>query len=419
MSERWRSSIAAITDHPSPQETPMHRPCAFSAALAPITLAAVTVLLAVAALGVQAAPATPLRVQPADIIDRQGFERPMRAMTMLLPAGWRHEGRVEWARTAGGCSKPYQPRLDARSADGTQAIVLSPGEGWGVTSFGALAQDCPAARFEHAEDYMRAWVQRHRPGARWIDWTPRADVSSAPVTQNMGQGAAMRQWREAGRATIAWNERGTAVQEILSVFTNFTFTHMPGLPGQAPMQTLAGEAHGVLAWRAPAGQLQPRQFDALWSTLRSDPAWAARIQQGMNQMAAENAATQNRISQIRAETGRQTIAEMGRRGAMAAQTRDEIAGMQNQGFRDRMASQDRQQVQTVKAIRGIETWRDTGGQVVELPNQYPHAWKLKDGSYVLTEDPNFRPGKDLGVDGEALQRQPAGPGAGARPQAAD
>lgn len=354
-------------------------------------------------LAAAAADAAPLRVQPVEIVDRQGFERPLRAYSMLLPAGWRHEGQVAWSPAAGGCRQPYHPRLNASASDGSEVISILPGEGWGQGSFGPLAPGCPMAAYSGAEVWLRAWVQRHRPDARWLGWQPRADASSAPVVQDLGGGAAMRQWREAGRATIAYSHQGRPVQEIVAVAASFGQTRMPGLAGQPPIQTLAGEVHGLLTWRAPEGRLEPRHFDALWSSLRSDPAWAARIRQGMSQMAQDNAATQARISQIHAETGRQTLAEMGRRGQMAAQTRSEISAMQDQGWRDRTASQDRQQVQTVRTIRGVEPWRDAGGQVVELPNQYPHAWKLKDGSYLLTDDPAFRPGRDLGVEGEALK----------------
>lgn len=350
-----------------------------------------------------AAGAAPLRVQPVEIVDRQGFERPMRAFTMLLPAGWRHQGQVVWQPTAGGCQRPYQPVLQAQPADGSQRIELLAGEVWGRGSFGPLAPGCPVATFDSAEAYLRAWVQRHRPGARWLGWEPRADLLQAPVTTDLGGGAAMRRWRDAGRARIAYAHEGRPVQEILATGVQVSTSTMPGLPGQPPLQTFAAEGLGVLTWRAAGEGPDARQFDALWRTLRSDPAWAARIQQGMNQMAQENAATQARISQIQAETGRQALAETARRGQILANNRAEMAAMQQQGYEQRMQSQDRMQTQTVRAIRGVEPWRDSSGQVVELPNTYPHAWKLKDGSYLLTDDPNLRPGRDLGVEGEALK----------------
>lgn len=361
-------------------------------------IAALLMLLAAGAAG-----AAPLRVQPVEIVDRQGFERPLRAYTMLLPAGWRHESQVAWQPTAGGCQRPYHPRLQAQPADGSQQIALLPGEVWGRGSFGALAPGCPVATLDRAEAYLRAWVQRHRPGARWLGFEPRPDLVQAPVTTDLGGGAAMRRWRDAGRARIAYVHEGRPVQEILATGVQFSASTMPGLPGQPPLQTFAGEALGVLAWRAGGDGPEARAFDALWGTLRSDPAWSARIQQGMAQMAQDNAATQARISQIHAETGRQALAETARRGQILASNRAEIAAMQQQGYEQRMQSQDRQQTRTVRAIRGVEPWRDSGGQLVELPHGYPHAWKLKDGSYLLTDDANLRPGRDLGVEGEALK----------------
>ncbi len=68
-----------------------------------------------------------------------------------------------------------------------------------------------------------------------------------------------------------------------------------------------------------------------------------------------------------------------------------------------MASQDRQQTETIKTIRGVENWRGNDGKVVELPNQYPLAWKLKDGSYVLTDSPAFDPARDLDIEGQKIQ----------------
>jgi hypothetical protein len=377
--------------------------CRFIHPIRPTGLAA-SALAALLASTPTVAQTQPLRVQPAEIVDRQGFERPMRALTVMLPAGFRHESQVRWTPAAGGCQRAFHPLLQAQAGDGVQAIALLPGEGWGRSSFGALTAGCPVADIANAEVYLRHWVQRHRPGARWVGWAARPDLAAPPATLDMGGGSAMRRWHDAGRATIAYTHAGQPVTEFLSVITHFAATTMPGLPGQPPLQTLSGEAVGVFAWRAPEGRLDAKHFDAIWSTLRTDPAWAARIQQGMNRMAQDNARTQSQISQIHAETGRQAIAETARRGQQAAQTRAEIAGLQQQGFEQRMTSQDRQQTETVKAIRGIEHWRADDGKVVELPNQYPHAWKLKDGSYLLTDSPAFDPGRDLGIEGRKMQR---------------
>jgi len=40
---------------------------------------------------------------------------------------------------------------------------------------------------------------------------------------------------------------------------------------------------------------------------------------------------------------------------------------------------------------------------VELSGYYDHAWRLNDGTYVLSNDAGFDPWKDLGVQGQRLE----------------
>jgi hypothetical protein len=43
---------------------------------------------------------------------------------------------------------------------------------------------------------------------------------------------------------------------------------------------------------------------------------------------------------------------------------------------------------------------------VQLSSHYEHAWQLKDGTYLLTDDVNFDPSRDLGVQGQRLKKAP-------------
>lgn len=365
-------------------------------------------LLALASLGAAAAPALPpgaLRVQVAEIVDARGFERPMRAATMLVPAGWQTQGEVLWPGNV-GCGRPYQPRLLAQAPDGRAAIALLPGEAWGASNLGVPpTSGCPVADIAGAEAYLKAWVQRHRPGAQWLDYRPRPDRSRPGPQQALPGGGAIRSWVETGQALIAYAHQGQPQRETLAVTISFMHSRFP-MVGRAPMQAIQGESFGVLAWRAPAGELDFRQFDAVWQTLRSDPAWQARIDAGMQQMAQDNAATQARISQIQAETSRETLAHIARRGEIRAQTQVEIAQIRNNTWQSTQSSHDRMHRDNVRTLREVEHYRNPAGGTVELPNHYQHAWKLRDGSYVLTDSPAFDPGRDLGVAGEKLQLAP-------------
>jgi len=80
-----------------------------------------------------------------------------------------------------------------------------------------------------------------------------------------------------------------------------------------------------------------------------------------------------------------------------------------QAQRDRMYDQnallsDKNQREFVEAIRGVETYHEpVDGGVVQLDNTFDHAWRVRDGTYLLTDDPNFRPGL-VGLEGQELRR---------------
>lgn len=378
------------------------RPSAPAAALAVLAAAAPLALAAPPA--AETPPATmALRVQQAEIVDRRGFERPIRAATMWVPAGWQTEGEVLWTQRL-GCGRPFQPRLLAREPGGVGAIALLPGGGWGANSLtGAVVAGCPAASIDSAEAYLRAWVQQHRPGAQWLSYRPRPERQRRAPPQHFPGGGVMQQYHDAGQVLIGYRHEGREVHESLAVVVSVVRSSMP-MPGSPPMQVVQGESLGMLAWRVPAGEFDARRFDAVWQTLRPDPAWQARVQAGMNQMAQDDLATGRAIGQIQAEGSRTTLDEIARRGQGAAKTRQEIAALQIAGDRDRAATGERMHRDTVQALREVQPYRDATGATVELPGHYAHAWRLRDGSFLLTDSPQLDPGRDLGLPGERLQR---------------
>ncbi len=351
----------------------------------------------------QTAPAGALHVQRLEIIDRQGFDKPLLAATLMVPAGWAGKAQVAW--TPGQrCGPSHQLQAQAQAPDGSAAIQLQPGEMWAATDMGGPAGDCPPGNYRDVKSYLMAWVQRQRPGARWLDFRPRPERSQAE-TQQAVPGFTSRRRVEAGQALIAYKVDGREMRETLGAVVTIVQSQMAGLQGGV-VNSLHGQAHGVLAWRAPEGQVDFRQFDAVWASYRSDPAWKARIDRAYGQMAAENQATQVQIGQVHAETSRQTLAETARRGELATQSRAEIAAINNGSWQAGQASQDRRHTEAVRTIREVEAYRDPRGghAVLELPGHYAHAWQLRDGSYLLTDNPHFNPARDAGQPGVALSK---------------
>jgi hypothetical protein len=366
------------------------------------TLVAALLTLSAAVASAAVLPAGALRVQKLEVIDRQGFDRPMVAATMFVPAGWQQQGTVEW-RVGNRCGSPHALRLVARAPDDSAAIALVPGEAWAANNFGAPAGECLQANIADTRAYLSAWVEHHRPGARVIDYRVRPD-KSIPAQQQSFQGGGSSVRVETGQALIAYQYKGREVRETLAASVLFSQMRFTGVGGRV-MQTLQGQSLGVLSWRAPEGQLDFRQFDAVWASLQPGREWKARIDSANAQMAADNDRTQREIMRIRGEMSRETMAHIARRGQIMADTRAEVAAIRNNTYAHTQATNDRMHTDNVRTLREVQGWRTpSGGPVVELSSHYNHAWQLRDGSFLLTDNSNFNPQRDLGIGGEQLVR---------------
>jgi len=342
-------------------------------------------------------------VQEVQFIDREGFEKPLLAQTMMVPAGWRHQAVVKWTRAR--CGTPFYLEMQAQSADGMGVMLLSRGEVWSMTS-GQLDDGCRHANMSTAEQYLRDWVQRNRPGSRWMDYRIRPERSLPPQAQMNGAGMMVRRGRETGQALIGYTVNGQPVRECLAVSVDLATSQMS--MGGMMAQTLHGESKGVLAWRMPEGQLDFRKFDVMWNTIVPGYEWSSRVRQGLNQIATDNIRTNAETARIYGEIGMETLQHMAKRGEDARLSREQIQAAWNAGVASRDSAEDRMHRERIRAIRQVEHYSDptrpTG--VAELPNNYRHAWGLRDGSYALTDDPNFNPNRDLGVEGRLLRLAP-------------
>lgn len=95
-----------------------------------------------------------------------------------------------------------------------------------------------------AEQYLRAWVGKHRPGAQWPDYRIRPERSQAGQTQAFPGGGAFRAWAETGQALLAYAQAGRAVRETLAVTIRFQGREFP-MVNRAPMRLINGQALGV------------------------------------------------------------------------------------------------------------------------------------------------------------------------------
>jgi hypothetical protein len=158
-------------------------------------------------------------------------------------------------------------------------------------------------------------------------------------------------------------------------------------PGQT-MDALTGYAFPGFAATAPSGQFNAQFAETIRQSFLPNPAWEAQIAQ-------HNSA----ISRVAAQ-------EISKRAKIIAETNDYISLLRRETADMRAQSDDRRQREFGETIKGVETYIDNnaaGGQV-ELSSLYNHAWRLNDGSYVLSNDASFEPYRDIGVEGKQLER---------------
>ena len=339
----------------------------------------------------QAAPPAPLRVQRAEIMDRRGFDRPLVAYTLFVPSGWRGEGEVEYS-APGGCGPDQRINWRASQPGGPGAIQIIAEEKWSAGSF-QPQDNCLHAPVADARSYLQWWVQRNRPGARVMDYRPRPDLAE-PFRKIAQQGNGMRSWADAGEILIAYEVGGRPVREAISSANFYIHTQMTGF------ELLQGVSAPGFAMRMPEGALDFKAAEALRQSIRSAPEWQNRMNRTMaerNQIAMEH---NRRMGEI----NRQGVAD---RSAIIANTAREINEIQMGTWQSRNESMDRQQRESIESIRGVETYNDPHyGGTVQLSNHYQHAWQLRDGSYVLTDDPSFDPARALNVQGTKLRPTP-------------
>lgn len=336
-------------------------------------------------------PAGAIHVDRGYILDPTGFEAPMAAATLFLPRGWQTQGGVFWANEH-MCTNGYNFLWSATSPDGTTTINVLPQERWETNNMTGAASTpgCQPAPYRDAQQYLQSVVQRWRPGSRVLDYRVRQDLLSEYAKVNQVTPTAMgemRTWVDAGEILFAFNDRGADMRGSVAAVVIFSGSRMSGGAGLPAVESLTGFAQPAYAVTAPNGRLNLPFFEAIRRTIKPNPQWQAKL-------ANHNAAI-----------ARVTIEENRKRAAMIAQSNAEIAQIREQAWNSYQESSDRRAREFGELMRGVETYNDAnapGGQV-QLSNLYDNAWRLDDGSYVLTNDVNFDPWRNLGLAGNRLE----------------
>ena len=333
----------------------------------------------------QQQPPSAIHVKKVEVVDRQGFGRPLAAFTMLVPTHWQTAGGVQWDPQNACNRSGYNFAWKAGLPDDTQGVAVLPSITWTTQPGGP----CPQLHIGSAQDLLTVYAQQLMPGGQILDYRHRADIAkdlrALAYRQDYGS-FAMERRVDAGELLVGYTENGRDMRASIIAQVMMWQTTLPAMYGQPGSAMGGGMSLPAFAAIAPAGQLDLRVAELIRKSVRPGPEWSREIARHHAVLNGQNRQHANRMAEINSKAN------------------SEISDIIHQGYRDRAAMRDRGQRETVEAIRGVETYNDPiKGGTVQLDNTYKHAWQLKDGSYVLTDDEFFNPAQTFGMDGQRLK----------------
>lgn len=153
-------------------------------------------------------------------------------------------------------------------------------------------------------------------------------------------------------------------------------------------ESVYANAEPALATFAPAGQYNPALFNAMRKSARIDPQWQRAI--------AEHIRIINKTNLDGARA----------RHNIKMQTYREIGDMIQKSWQRQQASNDKRARDFIDTIMEKQNFDDSESPTArtKLSSNYNHAWRLADGTFVMTDDPSFNPYQELGIDGKKLNR---------------
>jgi hypothetical protein len=348
------------------------------------------------------------RMKMLKVMDQQGFERPMVSASILIPTDWQSQGSATTWNIKDRCNT-VQTTVHAAGPDG-RGVDVFPSYSWTwaddpkplqmlyaqSAQLGSHACDVMAPM--GAADYIRRNLARVRPNAQVVGFEPVPKLAQTFEQQARQAEQAAAQYRlqqrvrpDVVRARIKYSLNGQPVEEWIIAATVITGTLGPSFNMQT-MQPTQAWSYSCIAYavaeRAPQGQLDSSEkfFDLVMSTYHVNPEWQSRV-------------TGNALAMQQIE-----LKGVRDRSAIITKNAEDIRNIQRQSYENRQRSEDHVFRQFSEATRGVETYRNPStGELIELSNQYGHAWVNNRGEYLLSDQAGFNPSVTFKEDWKPLE----------------
>lgn len=298
---------------------------------------------------------------------------------VLVPAGWRVQGGPQWdfTRTANPCELSLtftNPTGVERIATYPQSIYYWNGAGVPARGTMYLGARVEPPIEDPAQAIMTVIVPQHRrelrnakvAGTQELPQLAKAVLAAAPPAPP-GIGVSVR----AAKVRFQYEVNGTPVDE--DVYAALGVVVVPG-------RFINWELEQVCSIRGPRGRLS--ELENIYTVIQKS---------SIPNLHWFNQYTQvcDRLKQMQQYAIDQAMV----RSQIITQTQKEVSATIRGAYENRQASMDRISRARSEATRGVTRYDIGGGESVELPTGYNHAWKGNNGQYIISSDPGFDPNR--------------------------
>ncbi len=348
-------------------------------------------------------PSDMLRLKRFEVVDRQGFGKPVVAMRFLAPAEWKMEGGITWNVTTSCVLELVSTHVRVSEPNGRRAFEIFPKyvSKWiadpATNQMMSNTEPCRTAPpMSSAEFISKAFIPGFRTGARVLKTLSRPKVALAQREKVLAiEGEDIPRYHvnirtDAVQARIAYpTDAGNAEEWVLATSTISSMPMMTPMGMQTMQQTTFME--NVLGFKTPAGELDKneRLFATIIASFKINPAYEMAVRNTIIQVSQTKVAGQ--MEQIRAARARSR--RLFRDWNASIDRRDKE-------WKQRMAASDKVNRQFTEAIRGTQTFHDPfdSDKSWELTNDYKYVWKTPTDEFIMTNDINFNPNEALNND---------------------
>ncbi len=305
-------------------------------------------------------------------VDRNG-NQPL--MTILIPKGWKAESQVQW--TLASVMAPHSFWAKFAAPDDSAAVELLPiMMGQYNTGPYAPPQGDPGPK-DVAEGLLRV-AKAVRPKAK-LKVTASESTKAKSTPSKPAPDAESTVTEQTGTVTVTYTVGDREVEEE---FAGSVYVQETSLGGMTARNWFVHELRAVRADKGKLADVRPVGV-AVVRSAKPTPEFLLAIE-----FAKECVANvwRHKLAMDKLD------ADLWRR------TTREVSETWRKTTEERWASQDRRYETMQDLLGGVQRFRSEKGHEVLLPQSHTHAWEGPDDTYLLTNDPSYRPDADFKGD---------------------